>query len=96
MRVYQCQIVKKPVNAFVRSVGPAATPSRMLKKSASFVLASRRGSTYDTQYDFASSLAAALLGGLFEHPAGVFSPCHRHETCSPSKFYCAKWFFAAC
>jgi hypothetical protein len=32
---------------------------RMLKKSASFVLASIRGSTYDTEYGFASSLAAA-------------------------------------
>ena len=114
MRVYQCQIEKKPVNAFVRSVEPTATPSRMLKKSASFVLASLRGSTYGTgppggrnysrgfsvrqdsfkgrtahtkcgTYLLASSLAAALLDGLFEHPAGVFSPCHRHETCSPSK-----------
>jgi hypothetical protein len=30
VRVYQCQIVKKPVNALVRSVEPAATSSRML------------------------------------------------------------------
>ncbi len=42
--------------------------SRMLKKPASGVLASRRGSTYGTEYAFASSLAAALLDGLFEHP----------------------------
>jgi len=41
----------------------------MLKKSASGVLAALRGSTYGTQYVFASSLAAALLDGLFEHPA---------------------------
>jgi hypothetical protein len=34
----------------------------MLKKAASFVLASLKGSTYDTEYNFASSLAAALLG----------------------------------
>ncbi len=55
----------------------------MLKKSASFVLASLRGSTYRS-VRLASSLAAALLGtrrvstrqgwageksGLFEHPA---------------------------
>jgi hypothetical protein len=40
----------------------------MLKKSASFVLASLRGSTYRS-VRFASSLAAALLDGLFEHPA---------------------------
>jgi len=33
----------------------------MLKKAASFVLTSLRGSTYDTEYDFTSSLAAALL-----------------------------------
>jgi hypothetical protein len=42
--------------------------SRMLKKSASFVLAALRGSTYRTVC-LASSLAAALLGDLFEHPA---------------------------
>jgi len=41
--------------------------SRMLKKSASGVLASRRGSTY-RRVRLASSLAAALLDGLFEHP----------------------------
>jgi hypothetical protein len=40
----------------------------MLKKSASFVLASLRGSTYRS-VRFASSLIAALLDGLFEHPA---------------------------
>ena len=42
----------------------------MLKKSASFVLASLRGSTYRS-VRLASSLAAALLDGLFEHPAMV-------------------------
>jgi|GEM_PF-3928754 len=30
-----------------------------------------RGSPYGPKYDFASSLAAAALDGLFEHPAGV-------------------------
>jgi len=49
--------------------------SRMLKKSASGVLASLRGSPYRTEYAFASSLAAALLDNLFEHPAAVFSSC---------------------
>lgn len=44
--------------------------SRMLKKAASFVLASLRGSTYGPKYASASALAAASLGGLFEHPAG--------------------------
>jgi hypothetical protein len=43
----------------------------MLKKSASFVLASFRPSTYPRGYAFGSSLAAALLDGLFEPPAGV-------------------------
>ena len=33
----------------------------MVKKSASFVLASFRGSTYDSEYAFASSLAVASL-----------------------------------
>jgi len=41
----------------------------MLKKSSSGVLASLRGSTYRS-VRLASSLAAALLDGLFEHPAG--------------------------
>jgi type II secretory pathway pseudopilin PulG len=43
----------------------------MLKKSASFVLASFRSSTYPRGYASGSSLAAALLNGLFEPPAGV-------------------------
>jgi hypothetical protein len=58
----------------------------MLKKSASGVLASLRGSTYRS-VRLASSLAAALLDGLFEHPARgslvvldvraiEFPPCH--------------------
>jgi hypothetical protein len=42
----------------------------MLKKSASGVLASRRGSTYQP-VRLASSLAAALLDGPFEHPVVV-------------------------
>jgi len=41
----------------------------MLKKSTSVVLASLRGSTYRS-VRLASSLAAALLDGLFEYPAG--------------------------
>ena len=48
--------------------------SRLLKKSASFVLASLRGSTYRS-VRLAASLAAALLNGLFEHPAKVFFCC---------------------
>ena len=44
-------------------------PSRMLKKSASGVLASLSGSTYQS-VRLTSSLAAALLDSLFEHPAG--------------------------
>jgi hypothetical protein len=42
-------------------------PNRMLKKPTSIVLASLRGSTYRS-VRLASSLAAALLDGLFEHP----------------------------
>jgi hypothetical protein len=41
----------------------------MLKKSASSVLASLRGSTYRS-VRLAASLAAALLDSLFEHPTG--------------------------
>jgi len=44
------------------------TASRALKKSASGVLASLRDSTYRS-VRLASSLAAALLNGLFEQPA---------------------------
>jgi hypothetical protein len=40
----------------------------MLKKSASVILASLRGSTYRS-VRLASSLAAAALDGHFEHPA---------------------------
>ncbi len=42
-------------------------PNRLLIKSASIVLASLRGSTYRS-VRLASSLAAALLGGLSEQP----------------------------
>jgi hypothetical protein len=42
----------------------------MLKKSASGVLASQRGSTYRS-VRLASSLAAALLDSLFEHPEAL-------------------------
>jgi len=44
----------------------------MLKKSASGVLASLRGLTYRS-VRVASSLAAALLDGLFEHPEGILA-----------------------
>jgi hypothetical protein len=43
----------------------------MLKKSASGVLTSLRGSTDGQEYASASSLAAALLDSLFDHPAGT-------------------------
>jgi hypothetical protein len=54
----------------------------MLKKSASGVLASLRGSTYQS-VRLASSLAAALLDGLFEHPVITvtsmpYIKLHRH------------------
>jgi hypothetical protein len=41
----------------------------MLKKPASFVLASLRDSPYSSKYAFVSSLAAAALDGLFDHPS---------------------------
>jgi len=43
----------------------------MLKKSASGVLASFRPSTYPRGYASGSSLAAALLDSLFEHPVAL-------------------------
>jgi len=42
--------------------------SRSLKKSASGVLAAFRSSTYPGGYGLRSSLAAAVLEGLFERP----------------------------
>src|SRR5437016_10155644 len=58
-------------------------PSRMLKKSASFVLASLKSSTYRS-VRLASSLTAALLDGLFEHPLTIqaLSPPYYHSTVS--------------
>ena len=44
----------------------------MLKKSASGVLVSLRGSTYRS-VRLASSLTAALLDGIFEHPETVLT-----------------------
>ena len=53
-------------------MNPTSTSNRMLKKSASGVLASLRGSTYRS-VRLASSLAAALLDGLFEHPETILT-----------------------
>jgi hypothetical protein len=44
----------------------------MLKKSASGVLASLKGSTYRS-VRLAFSLAAALLDSLFEHPEIIYT-----------------------
>jgi len=46
--------------------------SSLLKKSASGVLASLRGSTHRS-VRLASLLAAALMDGLFEHPAATLT-----------------------
>jgi hypothetical protein len=43
-------------------------PSRMLKKASSFVLASKKSSTYPRGYASGFFSAAASLEGLFEHP----------------------------
>src|SRR6266404_3745859 len=60
-------------NRGTRALAPVSDQAigRMLKKSASGVLASFRGSMYRS-VRLASSLAAALLNGLFEHPAKIF------------------------
>ncbi len=52
----------------MRSYGSLG-PSRMLKKAASFVLASLQASTYRQKVRLGFSLAAAALDDLFEHPA---------------------------
>ena len=46
--------------------------NRMLKMSASFVLASLRCSTYPRGHASAPSLAAAALDSHFEHPVKPF------------------------
>jgi len=60
---------------------PNNLTDRMLKKSASFVLASFRPSTYPRGYASGPSLAAALLDELFEHP-GWSSPVVPNVTTS--------------
>jgi len=59
----------------------------MLKKSASGVLAALRGSTYRS-VRLASSLAAALLDGLFEHPARSLSDIDRSTAANDPRPYC--------
>ena len=64
----------------------------MLKKSASIVLASLRCSTYRS-VRLASSLAAALLDGLFEHPETIVTPALREDS---STYSVQIEFSAAC
>ena len=68
-------------------------PNRMLKQSASFVLASLRGSTYRS-VRLTSSLVAALLDDLFEHPASC-SPVVSHAR-TIEVFACQHSFPATC
>jgi hypothetical protein len=49
-------------------VSAAHSNSRMLKKSANFVLGSSKSSTYPRGYASGFDSPAALLDGLFEHP----------------------------
>src|SRR5438876_11532295 len=51
--------------------------SRMLKKSASFVLASSKSSTYPRGYASGFDSPAASLNGFFEHPELVCFSCPR-------------------
>ena len=70
----------------------------MLKKSASGVLAALRGSTYRS-VRLASSLAAALLDGLFEHPARctpvIPDVPTREIPAYPQSFSAACYFFGS-
>ena len=59
------------VLGYIRDLSRRAS-SRALKKSASFLLALNRSSTYPEGTPAVCSSAAALLDDLFEHPAGVF------------------------
>ena len=51
--------------------------NRILKKSASGVLGSSKSSSYPRGYASGFESPAALLDGLFEHPAGSASYCPR-------------------
>ena len=58
--------------------------------SVSFVLVSLRGSTYGANVRFASSLTAALLDGLFEHPQAALRMAHYRGfsfPTAPLRFY---------
>jgi hypothetical protein len=65
----------------------------MLKKSTSGVLTSLRGSTYRS-VRLASSLAAALLDGHFEHPENILRTHHYGKF--PLSNMCKPSFSAAC
>ena len=64
---------------------------RMLKKSASFVLASFRSSTYPRGYASRSFTRCGLAGRPFEPPARVL--CTWPGVCRPSNFCFAEWVF---
>jgi hypothetical protein len=49
---------------------PTHVPARRNAPFSKLVLDPLRGSTYGKKYACASSLAAASLEGLFEHPVG--------------------------
>ena len=66
----------------------------MLKKTASVVLASLRGLNVPKRTPFASSLAAALLSGLFEHPAWYSLVVPDAQV--SDVFACLQSFSAAC
>jgi hypothetical protein len=56
----------------------------VLKKSPSSVLASLSASTYGKEYGFGPPLTAALLDGLFDHPAGFSDGiCDPLQGCIP-------------
>ncbi len=63
----------------------------MLKTSASFVLGSSKSSTYPRGYASGFDSPAALLNGLSEHPAGVFSYLWHAD--GLSKYHSAKCRF---
>jgi len=64
----------------------------MLKKAASIILVSLRSSTYRS-VRLASSLAAATLDGLFEHPArgtSVVPSVPIREALEHTGFFCSQ------
>jgi hypothetical protein len=72
----KAMVVNVPATSPIIVIVSILTPTRMLKKVLSFVLASLKASTY-ARVRLGFSLAAAALDDLFEHPAKLRKSVYR-------------------